>query len=75
MRTTVDIDNDVLMAAREIAGRRGVSMGKVLSDLGRQALTHRIDGGSRHGVPLFPAGKEGGIVSLELVNRLHDEAP
>lgn len=75
MRTTVDIDDDVLLAAREIAQQRRVSMGKVLSDLSRQALMKGAVAGSRHGVPLFPAGDEGGIVTIELINRLRDEAP
>lgn len=75
MRTTVDIDDDVLLAAREIARQQGLSMGKVLSDLARQAMTRRTDGGTRDGVPLFPVRNDGGVVTLELVNRLRDEAP
>jgi predicted DNA-binding ribbon-helix-helix protein len=33
MRTTLDLEEDILMAVREIARRRGVTMGKALSDL------------------------------------------
>lgn len=73
VRTTVDIEDDVLLATRELARQQGVSMGKVLSDLARQALTRRVSGGSRDGVPLFPVSAEGGVVTLELVNRLRDE--
>ncbi len=75
MRTTVEIEDDVLLAAREIARQQGVSMGKVLSDLARQALTHQPAAETRHGVPLFPTSVDGGIVTLELVNRLRDEVP
>jgi len=74
MRTTLEIDEDVLQAAREIAGRRGVSMGRALSDLARQALIRPAQGESRNGVPLFPARPDGEIVTLELVNELRDEA-
>ena len=75
MRTTLDIEDDVLMAAREIARQQGLSMGKVLSNLARQALTRRTAGSTRQGVPLFPARPDGDVVSLELVNQLRDESP
>ena len=39
MRTTLDIEDDVLAAARELAHRQGVSAGKVVSSLLRSALT------------------------------------
>ena len=41
MRTTLDIDEDILFATRDIAKRQGLSMGKVLSDLARQALSRQ----------------------------------
>lgn len=75
MRTTLDLEDDVLLAARAIARQRGLSMGKVLSDLARQALTQQPANTSRHGVPLFPVQPDAGPVTLELVNRLRDEAP
>ena len=75
MRTTLDIDQDVLLAAREIAKQRGVSMGKVLSELARQALTRQAATTTRNGVPLFPRQPDAGVVTLELVNQLRDETP
>ena len=75
MRTTLDLDPDVLRAAREIARRRGLTMGKVLSDLARQALTREASGATRNGVPLFPVQPDAGVVTLEIVNQLRDEAP
>lgn len=39
MRTTLDIDDDVLRAVKERARREGRSAGAVLSELARQALT------------------------------------
>lgn len=74
MRTTVDLEEDVLLAAKEIARRRGVTMGKVLSDLARQALTRHAASAVRNGVPLFPVQPDAGVVTLELVNQLRDEA-
>ena len=38
MSTTVQIDDDVLEAARQIAAADGRSLGRVLSDLARRAL-------------------------------------
>jgi hypothetical protein len=39
MRTTLDIDDDVLLAAKELAAIRRTTAGQVISDLARQALT------------------------------------
>lgn len=75
MRTTLDIDDDVLLVAREIARQRGLSVGKVLWGLVRHALAHDSTGDSRHGVPLFPSRPDGAVVTLELVNQLRDETP
>jgi hypothetical protein len=75
MRTTLDLEEDILFAAKEIARRRGVTVGKVVSDLARQALTRQAAGTSRHGLPLFPVQPDAGIATLELVNQLRDEAP
>ena len=75
MRTTIVIDEDVLLAAKEIARQRGVTIGKVLSDLARQAMTRQTTGSTRAGLPLFPRQPDAGLITLELVNQLRDEAP
>ena len=75
MRTTVDIDEDVLLAIKEIARRQGVSMSRVLSELARQALTRPAETTIRNGVPLFPRQAGAEVITLELVNQLRDEAP
>lgn len=38
MRTTIDIADDVLFAAKEIARRQKKSLGEVISDLARQSF-------------------------------------
>jgi hypothetical protein len=73
MRTTLDVEDDVLLAAKEMARQQRLSIGKVLSKLARQALTQQRAGGTRDGVPLFPVQKNAGVATLELVNRLRDE--
>ena len=75
MRTTVDLEEDVLLAAKEIARQRGNTVGQVLSDLVRQALTQKTPVSTEHGLPLFPIQPDAGVVTLELVNRLRDEMP
>jgi hypothetical protein len=73
MRTTVDLEEDVLLAAKEIAKQRGNTLGKVISDLARQALTRQASISTKHGLPLFPVQPDAGVVTLELVNRLRDD--
>ena len=41
MRTTVDLDEDVLMAVKELARLKGESIGRVLSELTRKGLLYR----------------------------------
>ena len=45
MRTTLQLDDDVLAAARVLARQRRRSVGDVISDLARQALSGAADGG------------------------------
>jgi hypothetical protein len=73
MRTTLDIDEDILLAARDRAASRRVSTGKALSDLAREALTRPQGLDARNGIPLFPRQAGAGVVTLELVNRLREE--
>ena len=75
MRTTVDLEEDVLFAAKDIAKQRGTTLGRVLSELARQALTTRAPVTTKHGLPLFPVQSDAGVVTLDLVNRLRDETP
>lgn len=74
MRTTLDIDDDVLQAARELAENRRKTTGQVISDLARQALAPSGRKAVRNGVPLLPRRRGGAKPTMELVNRLRDEA-
>lgn len=74
MRTTLDIDDDVLMAAKEIAVTRGTTAGKVLSELARKGLAPRAKVRVRNGVPLLgPRTALDGPMTMALVNELRDE--
>lgn len=80
MRTTLDIDDDVLGAAKEIGRRERRTAGAVISDLARRALTQAVVApakGARqqkasHGFAPLPA--RGVVVTDELVNRLRESA-
>ncbi|MCV2488452.1 antitoxin [Geodermatophilus sp. YIM 151500] len=57
MRTTLDVDDDVLAAARELAVQHRRSIGAVISELARRGLTPaRVE--SEDGLPVIrvPAG-------------------
>jgi hypothetical protein len=44
MRTTLDIDDDILEAAKELAEAENKTAGQVLSELARKALTQEFFG-------------------------------
>ena len=74
MRTTLDIDDDVLQAAKEMAQRDRSTAGKVLSDLARRGLTAPFKARRvklRNGLPTLPS--RGELVTLEKVRRIMDE--
>jgi hypothetical protein len=77
MRTTLDIDEEVLNAAKEIARRRHTTAGAVISDLARRALTQPAP--ERQAVsepePFFgfrPLAAGERVVSDETVERLRE---
>ena len=74
MRTTLDIDPEVLATAKQLAARRNVLVGRVLSDLAHQALTggRRVlqscePAGAFLGFQPFPAR---GMVDNDTIDRL-----
>lgn len=77
MRTTLDIDDDVLAATRELATREGKSMGALLSELARRALTAPVP---QFGVeePTGPYGlrsfaSRAAIVTNEMIDKIREE--
>lgn len=73
MRTTLDLEAEVLQAAKEIAAARGVSAGQVVSELLRKALTPARSSRTRNGVPLL--GRKAGAppLTMAIVNRQREE--
>ncbi len=78
MRTTLDIDADVLQAAKELAAADKTTAGRVLSDLARKALTTPDHPSGPHGMVLedgwYVLPRRGMIVTKELVDQLIEEA-
>jgi hypothetical protein len=52
---------------------RGVTAGRVLSDLARKALAPTRVPKVRNGVPLLPHRPGGRIITMKLVNELRDD--
>jgi len=75
MRTTLAIDDDVLIAAKSLADQQRRTVGEVISELARRGLRRVPSGGrERNGIPLL-APKGDAMVTLDIVNALRDEAP
>jgi hypothetical protein len=75
MRTTLDIEDDVMRAAKELARREGVSAGQVVSRLLREALTRGSapePGRGRAVAGFRPFPSAGRVVSNEQINALRD---
>ena len=79
MRTTLDIANDVLHAAKERARREHKTVGEVVSDLARSALNARVASNALqaqapapvYGIRPFP--KRGNIVTNEAIDKLRED--
>lgn len=81
MRTTLDIADDVLFAAKAIAQREKKPLGLVISDLARRAFAMPEPGAQPaavqaphllHQFGITPLPSRGGVVSDELIERLRD---
>ena len=83
MRTTLDIADDVLFAAKEIAQKEKKSLGQVISELARkafavgayqpptaQAVPHVSERLAQYGIQPLPS--RGAVISNELIERLRD---
>ena len=72
VRTTLDLDEDVLQAAKELARARRQTAGRVLSELARKGLERAHRPRIRNGFPLLPH-EPGRIVTVEMVEAALDE--
>lgn len=82
MRTTLDIDDDILSASKELGKATGKTAGQILSDLARKALTQPYQSvppvalAATEPEPLCgirPLPSRGVIVTNELINRIRTD--
>ena len=73
VRTTLNVDDDVLLAAKQRAAIDGSSVREALSALARAGLRTAKPGAHRNGVPLIPNAER--TVTADVVQELLDESP
>ena len=75
MKTTLNIDDEILEAARSIAGERNLSVGAAVSELARRGLRPTAQvGRKRSGFPVFEISHAGTVLTLDRV-RKHEDDP
>ena len=73
MRTTLELDDDLVREAKVLANKQGVSLGQLISELARKSLPATARPKFRNGVEVFHSASGARRVDLEFVNRLRDE--
>lgn len=85
MRTTLDIDQDVLLAVKQLAASQKTTAGKVLSNLARERLVGVAHSPNSRKTPLataepsaaaygfVPFESSGTLITNQLIDRLRDE--
>jgi hypothetical protein len=72
-RTTLQIDDDVLAAARTLARERGASVGRVISELARRGLRPGGSFDHDHGFPVFQVREDAALITPDDVRRALDD--
>ncbi len=73
MRTTPELDDDLVTTAKQLARGKGVKLGRVISDLALQSLAAKAPPKFRNGVRLLTPIPGAPRPDLEFVNRLRGE--
>ena len=74
MRTTLNLDPEILAAARRLAAARAESIGEVISQLARKGLATDDRTIAKHGFPVFQVSRDAAPITPEDVQRaLEDE--
>ncbi len=73
MRTTLDIDEDVLIIAKDMAARQRISVGAALSTLAREALRRPVEIRREGRVPVFDVPDEARSITNEMVRAALNE--
>jgi hypothetical protein len=73
MRTTIDLDADILLVVKHLAQERQQSLGRVLSSLVRQSLQPQREAKTHSGsIPVLPRKPGARPVTSQIVKELMD---
>jgi hypothetical protein len=75
MRTTLQLDNDVLEAARDLAKTEKKSLSEVVSDLARKGLDAPTESRGEQGFPMFEVSPTTPPLTPEMVHRALESCP
>ena len=73
MRTTIEIDDELVSALKDLARRQGITLGQVISALARRSLPEHAALEVRNGVRLFPSKTSSAKSDLRVVNALRED--
>lgn len=74
VRTTLNLDDDIVDAARSVAAAEGRSLGEVVSDLARRGLAPRaIELDDENGFPVFAVRPDAASITPDMVRAALDE--
>ncbi len=73
MRTTLNVDDDVLATARALAQERGVSLGAALSELARRGSRPRAVAEDRP-IPGFVVDRDSPPITPEMVRAANEDS-
>lgn len=69
MRTTINLDDEILGTCRDLAGQQGVSLGDAMGLLIRRGLAYRSPNRERNGFVVFEATPVHGQFGLDQVKK------
>lgn len=79
MRTTLNLDDDVLETVKAVAARDRKALGIVVSDMLRRAVEPPVEPpvealrSVRNGIPLFPVSANAQVVTPEQIKKLLED--
>ena len=73
MRTTLNLDDDILALAMRQAKLRGLSLGKTVSDLVRRGLQAPTSSQNKNGLVVFQLPQDSPKVTTDQVRRIEVE--
>lgn len=74
MRTTLELDDHLLVVARTLAKEQNRSLGAVVSELAQRGLAERHSRSKRTGLPVFDVPPGAAPITPEMVREAMDES-